>query len=75
MPKGKIELIDGTEEFYDDMHKEGNILVIKTPNEHKVKTIPIEKIKSIKVGERHRTIFGFCKKLTKEEIQEALKKV
>jgi hypothetical protein len=75
MPKGKIELIDGEEIFYDDMHKEGEILIIKTSNTHEVRTIPLKKVKIIKVGEKHRTIIGYCKKLTKEEIENALKTI
>lgn len=75
MPKGKIQLVDGREILYDDIYKEGEILVVKISHTHEVITLKVEEINEIKIGEKHRTIVGYCKKLTKEEINQALKNV
>ena len=73
MPAGKIKYKCGREEWYDDIEYHGGKAVIKTAYDHNVKTARLDNI-TVQPGEWHRTPFGWCKNLSRNEVNQALKK-
>ena len=70
MPKGTAIYEDGSIEYYDDVVHKGDMTIIKTSYDHKVKTIKFGTAK-FKPREWHRIPWGSCKSLSDHEINLA----
>lgn len=72
MPKGDIRFKNGTSVHFDDVSREGKLVVFKRSYSHDVQAVPASEVKSIAVNEWHQSPFGSCKSLGEKEVDRAI---
>lgn len=72
MPKGNIRLKSGASVHYDDVRREGDLVIFKRSYSHDVQVVPAKEVDEIEEGEWHQTPFGSCKSLSDSEVHSAI---
>lgn len=74
MPKGDIRLRNGVSVHYDDVRRDGDLVIFKRAYSHDVETVHACEVEEITDHEWHQTPFGSCKQLSESEVRDAVRR-
>jgi len=74
MPKGEIQMCNGKTVQYDDVRRDGNLVVFKRAYSHEVETAHACEVHRVTDRETHLTPFGSCKQLSNSEVRNAIRR-